>query len=75
MSQGTKNFKQNLLYRIRISGIKLIFIPIILIGVICFLLIKIPFKDILVPKTVDDLTKLAVSDINNMEYKNIYIIN
>ncbi len=71
MNQGNRSLEKNLIHHIRISGIKLITIPIILIMLIGYLLIKIPFSDILVPKTVDNLNTLSLDTNKSIEYFSI----
>lgn len=68
MKQGKINIEKQLTACIRASYIKQLLVPSIMVAVICFLLLKIPFSDILVPKTIDDLNSLSLKNKHSIEY-------
>ncbi len=71
MNQGKHILQNNLINIIRFSNIKRLILPAILAALICFLLVKIPFSDILVPKNIDKLSSLSTNNAKNIEYFSI----
>ncbi len=71
MNQGSEKITKNIITTIRLSCIKQLILPMIFTIIICFLMGKIPFSDILIPKNINDLSSLSMQNIKNIEYFSI----
>lgn len=71
MNQGIPNIHNNLINIIRISNIKRMIFPVLLVALLWFILVKIPFSDILIPKNIDTLNSLSQTNVKNIEYFSI----
>lgn len=63
---NNSNSEYNLISTIRLFYIRHMMIPILLIIVASFLIVKIPFYDIIIPQQIDNL-----ADLNNKNAKNV----
>ena len=68
MSLGRHSSSKNLITTIRISNIRRLFGPIILIAISLFLLYKIPFENVLKATSVSDLSTLTYTEEKIQQY-------
>lgn len=68
MNQFNGNYENNLILTVRLNHLKHMLFPTIMIALCLFLLTKIPFHDILVPKEIDGLDNLSSKSIESVEY-------
>ena len=66
MNNGTSEY--NLISTIRLYYVRHMIIPVLLIIISAFLIIKIPFHDIIVPQNIDNLSDLNTKNENHVEH-------
>ncbi len=68
MNQLNNNYENNLILSLRLNNLKHMLIPTIMIIICLFLLAKIPFYNIIVPKDIEHLSELSTKPKDSYEY-------
>ncbi len=71
MSLGRHSSTKNLITTIRIANIRQLFSPIILLAIACFLLFKIPFRDVLTTIPIEDITTISSENVDDIKQYDI----